>query len=222
MYFLALMAALCLSHASLAGKLSGGLLQGLNVGALTAGTMINPSALRCIYSASTDGFDCQSFHSKVDVGLPSIVVAKVQSGGLAGIGGVIEILGGYTPFGYQSVNDYRNTAKAFVFKKVVDGEIVKCPKLGGAEAAVYDLGDEGPVFGSEALRISLNAQKTGDVRLVTSRLGTDYARLDGGSGGAGSISERRSTSVKAGNSLLSGSSAGKLIELELYVDGGKL
>ena len=57
---------------------------------------------------------------------------------------------------------------------------------------------------------------------MTSRLGTDYARLDGGSGGAGSISERRTSSVKAGNSLISGSSVGKLIELEVYVDSTKL
>lgn len=208
-----LLATMILAHGSLLAK--------VNVGSLTQGTML-PSALTCIYSAKKDGFDCRSFHAKVDVGLPSIVVASVQSGGIAGIGGTTEIIGGYTPFGYSGVNDYRSTAKAFVFK-VMGEEIVKCAKLGGSEAAVYDFDDEGPVFGSEALRISLSEIKTGDVRLVTSRLGTDYARLDGGSGGAGSISERRSTSVKAGNSLLGGgSSAGKLLDLELYVDGSKL
>ena len=121
--------------------------------------MINKASLTCIYKATKDGFDCQSFHTKSDVGLPSIVMASVKSRGIAGLGGMTEVIKRYTPFGYQSVNDYRNTVKAFVFK-VIDGEIIKCAKLGGADAAVYDYGDEGPVFGSEALRISLNAQKT--------------------------------------------------------------
>ena len=91
------------------------LLHEVNIGKLTAGTMLNKASLACIYTATKDGFDCQSFHTKVDVGLPSIVLASVQSGGIAGLGGVTELIGGYTPFGYQSINDYRNTAKAFVF-----------------------------------------------------------------------------------------------------------
>lgn len=193
------------------------LLSKVNVKSLCLGTMLSPNSLRCIYVGSRDGFDAGKFHAKVDLGVPSLILASVKSGGgLLGIGAQDELIGGYNPFGFQSVNDYRPTRKAFVFA-VKEGELFKCAKVGGADAAVFDFEDEGPVFGAEALRISLNARKNGDVKLVTSRLGSDYERLGGGTGGAGGISERRAMTVKDGNSLLSGSSKGSLVELEVYI-----
>lgn len=205
--------------ASLAFTLTGAsLLTKVNVNALCQGTMLKPSALSCVYQASKDGFDSSDFHAKVDAlgGVPSLVIASVKSGGgLLGMRSTSEIIGGYNPFGWSSVNDYRPTRKAFVFA-VRDGEILRCNKLGGADAAIYDFDDEGPVWGSEALRISLNPRKTGDVKLVTSRLGSDYERIGGGSGGTGGLTERRAAAVKDGNSLLSGSSKGTLMDLEVY------
>jgi hypothetical protein len=135
-----------------------------------------------------------------------------------GVGAITDIIGGYNPFGWQSVNDYRPTRKSFVFKAVpTSGEIIKSPKLGGADAAIFDFEDEGPGWGVEALRISLNPVKNGDSKLVTSRLGSDYARLDGGSGRSGGLSGRRQMIVSEGNSLLTGSAKGALVELEVYV-----
>lgn len=193
------------------------LLAKANVAALCEGTMLKPASLTCIYTATKDGFDCRNFHNAVDRGVPSLVLASVKSGGgLLGMGGTTDLIGGYNPFGWSSVNDYRPTRKAFVFA-IRDGELLKCNKLGGADAAVYDFEDEGPVWGSEALRISLNPKKTGDVKLVTSRLGSDYARIGGGAGGTGGLKERRAAEVRDGNSLLSGSSKGQLVELEVYV-----
>ena len=193
------------------------LLTKVNANTLCKGTMLDPSNLRCIYTGSKDGFDAGKFHAKVDLGLPSLIIASVKSGGgLLGIGAQDQIIGGYNPLGFQSLNDYRPTRKAFVFA-VKDGNPIKCSKIGGADAAVFDFEDEGPVFGAEALRISLNARKTGDVKLVTSRLGSDYERLGGGVGSTGGIRDRRAAIVKDGNSLLSESSKGFLVELEVYV-----
>lgn len=185
---------------------------------LLANTMLKGKELECLYTASKDGFMASSFHKKCDQGLPSLVIGQLASGLFGSSEGAI--IGGYSPFGYESVNDYRNTVKSFVFRyDIASQELFICNKIGGSENAVTDSEDLGPIFGSEALRIPLNEKVSGNgkLKIITSILGNDYVTLSGGTGGSGGISGRRSGVSKGGNSLLGDSTSGTLKELELYI-----
>ncbi len=185
---------------------------------LLANTMLKGKELQCLYTASKDGFTASSFHKKCDKGVPSLVIGQLAAGLFSSAEGAI--IGGYSPFGYESVNDYRSTNKAFVFRyDIASKELFVCNKIGGSENAVTDNEDLGPIFGSEALRIPLNEQVCGNGKLksITSILGNDYVTLSGGTGGSGGISGRRSGVAKGGNSLLGDSTTGTLNELEVYV-----
>ena len=104
----------------LEGKTTTGLINGLPLKKLLTGTMLDKRDIQCLYRATKDGWKAEDFHARCDVGLPSLVIGKV--------GG--RVIGGYNPFGWSSVDDYRNTLKAFVFCQEQSGEVFVCKKIG--------------------------------------------------------------------------------------------
>lgn len=205
------------------------LLDDLDTGSLLTGTMLKGKNLQLIYRATRDGWSAADFHKKADVGLPSLLCVQVSAGSglLGGIlsnkAGAADIVGGYNPFGWSSVDDYRNTRNAFVFRKDgATGELFKCAAI-SAEGAVYDFGEFGPSFGVEALIIPLNPSKM-PLKTASSILGNDYQRLSGGASvrGSSGISARRSGVTVAGNSLFGSKITATLSEIEIYIDAAAL
>ena len=107
----------------------------------------------------------------------------------------------YNPVGWESIDDYRATPRAFLFcsdaeADVEEREWQQCLALGPGEIAIFDNARGGPQFGAADLVIgeplapvmggfagpdTMDDQRTaGDLRSVRSRLGGSYAKLDKG------------------------------------------
>lgn len=177
----------------------------LDLSTLLKGTILAGKDLQCIYKASKHGYNFEQFHARVDCGLPSLVTAQIK--------GSKAIVGGFNPFGYSSVDDYRSSTRAFLFRQEAAGKEIEISRPLSADGAIYDFGTYGPIFGVEALVIPLNPSKLKPTCRATSVLGNDYSTLKASSMGTG-ISARRNGMTA---SLFGGKNSVDLSELEVYV-----
>jgi hypothetical protein len=70
------------------------------------GTNLGGKTLMRCFKANFDGWSALDFHRQVDELGSVVIVGQLKSGAL---------IGGYNPVGYESVDDYRATPRAFVF-----------------------------------------------------------------------------------------------------------
>ena len=185
---------------------AGRVLDRLALPTLLKGTTLEGKSLQCIYKASKHGYNFEQFHARVDCGLPSLVVAQIK--------GSKTLIGGFNPFGYSSVDDYRSSTRAFLFRQEAAGKEIEFSRPLSADGAIYDFGTYGPIFGVEALVIPLNPSKLKPTCRATSVLGNDYSILKGSEGGTG-ISARRDGKTAT---LFGGKNTVDLSELEVYVN----
>lgn len=171
---------------------------------LLSGTNLDGKTLTRCYKASFDGWSALDFHRQVDELGSVCVVGLLKSG---------RLVGGYNPVGWESVDDYRATPRAFLFCSAAEAggdsetgltceEWLQCSALGPGEIAVFDNARGGPQFGAADLIIgqplapgyadpnSMNDQRTAvDLRSVRSSLGGSYARLPTGNLPTGELVE---------------------------------
>ena len=184
--------------------------------AVLSRTFLAGRALAVSYVASKDGWSALRFHERCDFKGPSLVVAETSDGA---------VFGGYFSDCWTSSDDYSTSWKPFLFafsdekKGPLEGrEVFICEKVGGPEAALFDLARGGPQFGSDGLLIGpplspvmggfagpdSPTQGAGALRTAKSRLGLSYAELPkrrdgrrrslfgkGAEGGGGGGGERR-------------------------------
>ena len=115
--------------------------------------------------------------------MPSLIIARIK--------GSNTLVGGFNPFGYSSVDDYRSSIRAFLFRQEAAGKEIQFSRPLSADGAIYDFGTYGPIFGTEALVIPLNPSKLKPTCRATSILGNDYGALKGSTAGGTGISARR-------------------------------
>lgn len=155
---------------------------------------------RC-YKASVDGWTALDFHRQVDGVGSTLIIAETSSGAR---------LGGYSPTGWESRDDYRATPRAFLFCSEPKDESDQsddderewqvCAVLGPGDIAVFDYARGGPQFGAADLVIGppktpvmgglagpendspdFMRRTAGDLRTFSSQLGGSYAKLPRGS-----------------------------------------
>ena len=56
------------------------LIQHVDLPIITRGTLLQSKKLQCVYKASRDGWSATDFHSKCDIGSPSLVIASARKG----------------------------------------------------------------------------------------------------------------------------------------------
>ena len=171
---------------------------------LLSGTNLDGRTLARCYKASCDGWSALDFHRQCDELGSVIVVGQLQSG---------ELVGGYNPVGWESVDDYRATPRAFLFCSTDapsdDGAPLswqQCAALGPGEIAIFDNARGGPQFGAADFVVGAplapvmggfagpdtmdDSRTAGDLRAVRSTLGGSYATLpQGGSLPTGELTE---------------------------------
>lgn len=156
---------------------------------LLAGTNLGGKQLARCYKASADGWSALDFHRQVDELGSVILVGQLSSG---------ELVGGYNPRGWESIDDYRSTPRAFLFcSRVANDESTRAWEqsavLGPGDIAIFDNARGGPQFGAADLVFGAplapimggfagpdtmdDTRTAGDLRTVSSRLGGSYARL---------------------------------------------
>jgi hypothetical protein len=162
------------------------------------GTNLGGKTLMRCFKANFDGWSALDFHRQVDELGSVVIVGQLKSGAL---------IGGYNPVGYESVDDYRATPRAFVFCAAAGtrggGEDEasrawqQCAALGPGEIAIFDNARGGPQFGAGDLVIGApqspvmggfagpdtmdDTRTAGDLRSVSARLGGSFAKLPSGS-----------------------------------------
>ena len=161
----------------------------LDLPTLLKGTLLAGKELQCIYKASKHGYNFEQFHARVDCGLPSLIIARIK--------GSNTLVGGFNPFGYSSVDDYRSSIRAFLFRQEAAGKEIQFSRPLSADGAIYDFGTYGPIFGTEALVIPLNPSKLKPTCRATSILGNDYGALKSSTAGGTGISARRDGTTSA-------------------------
>lgn len=154
---------------------------------LRASAHLPPSPLQALaYRATRDGWGAADFHAASDRRGPVVVVGETEAGAR---------FGGFHSAGFASTDDYFSTMASFLFAwpSKRGGEPVKCEKIGGPDAAIYDFRRGGPQWGADALAVGPPAAPVmggmagpdtnagcGDLRGAKCRLGLDYApRPDG-------------------------------------------
>ena len=154
-------------------------------------TNLETRGLRLAYDANKNGWDPNSFHSKVDKQGPSVVLVKTESG---------LVCGGYNPKGWVSYGEARGSIAAFLFvvggKYSDDNPGYKLQKVGGPGLAQMDMPETGPQFSPDALVIPLAKSNP---KLARSKLGSYYERFPDGC-----------------NSLFGSSGAVKLKDFKVY------
>ena len=165
---------------------------------LLAPTNLGGKRLARCYRASADGWSALDWHRQVDELGSIVVVGLLESG---------DMIGGYNPTGYDSLDDYRATPRAFVFcsrprlKSEGDADEAarrweQCAVLGPGDIAIFDYARGGPQFGAADLVIGSplspvmggfagpdtmdDTRTAGDLRSVRASLGGSYARLPKG------------------------------------------
>ncbi len=155
-----------------------GLLKGTNLG--------GKQLARC-YKASADGWSALDFHRQCDELGSIILVGQLTSG---------ELVGGYNPRGWESIDDYRATPRAFLFCARTGSDEPQWEQsavLGPGDIAIFDNARGGPQFGAADLVFGSplspvmggfagpdtmdDVRTAGDLRTVTSQLGGSYAKL---------------------------------------------
>ena len=99
---------------------------------LMKNTNLETRSLKLAYDANRDGWNPNTFHSKVDKKGPSIVVCKTESG---------LVCGGYNPKGWVSYGEARGSIAAFLFvlggKYASDGPACKLQKGKGCFREIF-------------------------------------------------------------------------------------
>jgi hypothetical protein len=119
---------------------------------LLVGTSLEDKELICVYKGSRDDWSATQFHQCVDEKGSALVVALTRSG---------QLFGGFNPLGWRSSDDYYNSNAAFLWYARGAKSVVRCPILAGGNAAIYDYGTSGPVFGSDLVIGDKQAQVMG-------------------------------------------------------------
>lgn len=159
--------------------------------AMLAGTNLGGKQLARCYKASCDGWSALDFHRQCDELGSIMLVGKLESG---------EYVGGYNPIGWESIDDYRATPRAFIVcaeatADEAEPSWLQCAALGPGEVAIFDNARGGPQFGAADLVIGEplapvkrgfagpdttdDTRTAGDLRVVRARLGGSYAKLPG-------------------------------------------
>ena len=167
---------------------------------LLAGTNLGGKQLARCYKASADGWSALDFHRQVDELGSIILVGQLKSG---------ELVGGYNPRGWESIDDYRATPRAFLFCSFAGDEDSRsweqCAVLGPGDIAIFDNARGGPQFGAADLVFGAplapvmggfagpdtmdDTRTAGDLRTVKSQLGGSYAKLKGAAFPSGELIE---------------------------------
>ena len=143
------------------------------------------------FDADKDGWNAQSFHSKLDRQGACLVMCITEQG---------QVCGGYNPKGWCGYGEYRGSIAAFLFSfdegpdKAWDVRPTKLNKVGGAGLAQLDFPETAVSFGSDSLVVPLN-----DSRQASSKLGSYYERYKDGT-----------------NSLFKSTGMAKLKSLKVY------
>lgn len=169
---------------------------------LLARTQLEKRALVMAYDAEVDGWNPEAFHRKVDGRGPAVVLLCTRGGVLCG---------GYNPKGWIGLGDNRSSLAAFLFRLDVEESQHgwnKLQKIGGDSLAVCDQADTGPVFGADALVVSL---KEPNPREAKCRLGAYYERLPDGSRNLFAAEEK----------MRGGGGKAELVSLQVLVAEGK-
>jgi hypothetical protein len=131
-------------------------------------TQLEGRPLELVYDASKNGWNPQSFHSRVDGRGCSLVVATGNTSKCR------IIVGGYNPKGWSSCGGARPSVAAFLFYSYGNEPYQKLRKVGGGGlACARDDPDYGISFGPDALVIGL---QPGNEKLAASKLGPYYER----------------------------------------------
>jgi len=156
---------------------------------MLAGTNLGSKTLARCFKASADGWSALSFHRQVDELGSIIVVGRLSNG---------DLVGGYNPVGWESIDDYRATPRAFVFCASAADEPSwqQCAVLGPGDIAIFDYARGGPQFGAADLVIGApmspvmggfagpdtmdDTRTAGDLREVRSQLGGSFQKLPKG------------------------------------------
>jgi len=159
------------------------------------GTILEGAALSLAYDAERDGWTAAAFHRAVDNRGPLLLVASSAGGAH---------FGAFTPLGFASREDYRDSNSTLLFRWADGDEVSKDEPeylLKTGSPAIFDYSAQGPCFGADALRIPLgiappNGSSYAGVggsltlgpmhaqgsRIARSRLGSHFARrADGAS-----------------------------------------
>ena len=128
-------------------------------------TQLEKLRLGVAYDANVHGWSARAFHTQLDGQGAGILVATTADG---------EVFGGYNPKGWLGYGEWLDAISAFLFV-IKDGTAVKLPKVGGSGMAIIDENGQGPQWGPDGLKISLEG------RAAKSRLGTYYETMPDGS-----------------------------------------
>ena len=126
-------------------------------------TQMEKLELGLAYDASVHGWSARAFHERLDGQGAGLLVATSTDG---------VTFGGYNPRGWLGYGEWRDAISAFLYVFESDGKPVKSAKIGGSGMAVIDEPAQGPQWGPDGLKISLES------RSARSRLGTYYERAD--------------------------------------------
>lgn len=129
-------------------------------------TQLEKLRLGVAYDANVHGWSARAFHTQLDGQGAGILVATTADG---------EVFGGYNPKGWLGYGEWLDAISAFLFVIKNDGTAVKLPKVGGSGMAIIDENGQGPQWGPDGLKISLEG------RAAKSRLGTYYETMPDGS-----------------------------------------
>ena len=170
---------------------------------LLVDTNLGGKELERVYCASSDGWSALEFHANVDGVGSVLIVGELESGAY---------IGGYSPTGWESRDDYRATPRAFLFcSKSADTSAaggdnpddedvawLKLSVLGPGDVAIFDYARGGPQFGAADLVFGAplsavmggfagpdtmdDTATAGDLRIVTASLGGSYERMPPGAG----------------------------------------
>ncbi|GBC10232.1 hypothetical protein RclHR1_09460005 [Rhizophagus clarus] len=136
-----------------------------------------PFEFKLIYRASREGFGIKKFHECCDNKGPTVVIIKVRNSG--------EIIGGYNPLDWRSINNHSctycvnqkcKTSDSFIFSlsSLSSGVIPKLSRVTSKKEAIIWCGNKGPCFGLQDLwiqnnlRIGKSKQKSYENKIIDS------------------------------------------------------
>jgi len=128
-------------------------------------TQLEKLALGIAFDANVHGWSANSFHTQLDGQGAALLVGVTDDG---------VVFGGYNSKGWLGYGEWIDAISAFLY--VFDrGNVTKLPKVGGSGMAIIDEMGQGPQWGPDGLKISLES------RSARSRLGTYYEKMPDGS-----------------------------------------
>lgn len=128
-------------------------------------TQLEKLSLGVAYDANVHGWSAKAFHTQLDGQGAGLLVGETADG---------EVFGGYNPIGWLGYGEARDAVSAFLYVIEEDGNAVKLPKIGGSGMAIIDESGQGPQWGPDGLKVSLEG------RWAKSRLGTYYENMPSG------------------------------------------